>query len=58
MPLGFCLSHYVWSLWAIFMSKNPEVEFDAIEFSYERLKNTKKLENSWSDSELDIFICF
>ncbi len=34
MPLGLCLSNYLWAVWAIYMSKNDEVQLDYIKFGY------------------------
>jgi len=33
---GYLLSHYWWSLWAIIMSKNPLINFNYVEFAYQR----------------------
>ena len=50
VPLGICLSHYYWILWAIYMSKNPEVDFDYIGFAegrYQKYLKAKKKLKLW-----------
>ena len=34
IPLGIQLSNYFWCTWAIFMSKNKNIQFDYIKFAY------------------------
>lgn len=36
LSVGYLLSHFWWILWAITMCKNPHVQFDYIEFAYQR----------------------
>lgn len=39
------VSHLYWLLWAIIVSKNPRIDFDYIEFSWERFQDVQELMN-------------
>lgn len=38
LPLFLMYSNYFWGIWGIVMSKNPEIDFDYVEFSKMRLE--------------------
>lgn len=46
LPLAICLSHLYWELWSLYMSKDPNIEFDYIAFAnecFEKYTTTIKL---------------
>lgn len=38
VPLFMMFSNYFWGIWGIVMSKNPEIEFDYVEYSFNKYK--------------------
>ncbi|KAL4504469.1 hypothetical protein ABPG72_009915 [Tetrahymena utriculariae] len=36
--LGICLSHFYWGIWALHMSKDPNICFNYVKFSYSRFQ--------------------
>ena len=43
LPICLLLSNYYWCIWAIFMSKNPDINFDYVEFAYSRYSKYREL---------------
>jgi len=41
------MSHAYWIVWAIIMCKNPEIDFDYINFAYQRFILYQKLKKQW-----------
>ena len=39
------LSHWLWLVWGIVVSKNPDINFGYVEFSFERVKDYQNLKN-------------
>lgn len=45
------LSHYYWVLWSVFMSKNPDIQFDYIHYAYRRFEVYQRLKQEYYSSE-------
>jgi len=45
------LSHYYWVLWSVVMSKNPEVNFDYIEYAKRRYDVYQQLKQKYTSAE-------
>jgi len=42
IKIGSMLSHYYWCVWAIIVSKNPDIDFDYVQFSKDRYESYQK----------------
>ncbi|EGR34791.1 hypothetical protein IMG5_001680 [Ichthyophthirius multifiliis] len=38
IPLTNCLAHFYWGIWSLYMSKDPNIDFDYIDFANERFQ--------------------
>jgi thiamine kinase-like enzyme len=49
--VGSMLSHYYWCVWAVVMSKNPDIDFDYIRFSRDRYNGYLKFKEELLNQE-------
>ena len=49
LPLGEMLSNIMWGWWAVIVCKNPDINFDYIEFAMKRYRDymRTKESNAW-----------
>lgn len=40
-------SHFYWTLWAVLMSGDPDINFGYIEFGFERFSHYMKMKKKW-----------
>lgn len=50
LHIGYLLSHFYWSVWALVMCKNPNINFGYIEFAHDRLLDYRGIKNKYFQS--------
>ncbi len=47
IPIALMLTHVYWGLWGIHMSKDPNINFDYLLFSYLRMEKYKQIRQKY-----------